>query len=104
MVDWAKEFKAPPNPIAQNSAIKLFKKRGNFNQLQMHNQMQKMDQTRSLVMASYRNSRLKQMLDNQVPDLSGEIDIDFIDLQDYKFRYGEQIDVLRRKTESVDHG
>ena len=47
LIDWAKEYKMPPNPIAQNTSMRLFKKRNNMNQMQMHNQLYKMDQLRA---------------------------------------------------------
>ena len=43
LVDWIKEYKLPPNPISSGSNMRLFKKKGNANYMQMQNQMYKVD-------------------------------------------------------------
>jgi hypothetical protein len=63
IVDWIKEYKFPPNPMAQNSSIRLFKKRGNANYLQMQNQNFKNDQVRVTVMYHYRLKRIGMIYD-----------------------------------------
>ena len=35
LVDWVKEFRQPPNPMSSSNNMRLFKKRGNANYLQM---------------------------------------------------------------------
>lgn len=37
----------------------------------------------------------------EIPDLSTEIDIDLVDLQDYKFVVGEVVEYYSRKSEKV---
>jgi hypothetical protein len=42
------------------------------------------------------------MLENQVPDLANEMDVDLMEVQDYKFRIGEIVDVVMRKHDRVN--
>jgi len=37
-----------------------------------------------------------------VPDLAGEVDVDLVDMQDYKFRVGEQVDYYLKKQDRVN--
>lgn len=69
--------------------------------MQIHNNQYKYDSVRAQVMNQYRLKRLIQMLEQKVPDLSGEIDIDTIDMQDYKFRLGDQADYYVKKQDRL---
>jgi hypothetical protein len=42
------------------------------------------------------------MLEQMVPDLAGEVDVDLVDMQDYKFRVGEQVDYYLKKQDRVN--
>jgi hypothetical protein len=49
--------------------------------------------------ATFRVSKMKQMLAKQLPDLSNEQDIDKIDFQDFKYVVGDTVTLISRKAE-----
>ena len=57
--------------------------------------------TRTLALFQYRAKRLQQLIDGTTPDLSQEPDVDLIDLQDYKFVVGEQIEIYQKKNDRL---
>jgi len=48
-----------------------------------------------------RNRRLDALIKNEVADLSQEFDIDLIDMQDYKFIAGEQVEVYNKRLDKL---
>ena len=48
-------------------------------------------------------TRLSQLQDQQVLDLSHDLDIDMSDLQDHKFKVGEMVDWYQKKHDRVNH-
>jgi len=76
----------------------MFKRKG-FN---MNFQLSyKQDNFKSKVMHQYRQKRLQMLKEDQVPDLSEEVDLDIVDMQDHKFLMDEKIEIYYKNTEKV---
>lgn len=96
--DWATECKFPINPMDTSNSIKVFKRRNN---MQLHQNFLKSEFVKNLPVREARLKRLELLNKGEIPDMSNEIDMDLVDLQDYKFVPGEIIELYKRK---VDRG
>jgi len=67
----------------------------------MQQQYLKSEAIRNQPVRDARLKRLEILLQNKQADLSGEIDIDLVDLQDYKFIPGELFEVYNRKGDKI---
>jgi len=52
---------------------------------------------RNVSNANYRTKRLMDLMNKTTPDLSNEVDLDAIDMQDYKFNTNDVVTILQRK-------
>lgn len=52
---------------------------------------------RNVASATYRTTRLMDLINKTMPDLSHEVDLDAIDMQDYKFNTNDIVTLLHRK-------
>ena len=62
LIDWIKEFKYAPNPMAQNVNIRLFKRRGNNNFMQGNNNY-KQESNRGTALYYYRMKKITALND-----------------------------------------
>lgn len=69
--------------------------------MQLHSQFLRNEFYKNIVIREARLKRLEQLVNNSQPDLSGEIDIDLVDMQDYKFVYGEIIEMYSRRADKL---
>jgi hypothetical protein len=83
-----------------SSQLRLLKRRG---QMQLHQQYLKSEAYKNQTVREVRNRRLDLLLKGEVPDLSAEPDMDTIDMQDYKFTVGEQVELYNRKQEKLTY-
>lgn len=67
--------------------------------MQIHQQQIKNEYFKNICIRDARLKRMEQLMKNEQPDLSGEPDIDLVDLQDFKFVAGEVIEIYYKKME-----
>ncbi|CDW78729.1 UNKNOWN [Stylonychia lemnae] len=94
--DWAIDMKFPLNQMDATNQLRIFKRRNN---MQIHQQQIKNEYFKNISIREARQKRMEQLMKGESPDLSTEIDIDLVDLQDFKFVAGEVIEFYYKKME-----
>ena len=86
----------------QNGPNRLYKRR--TNQYQQYPQYMRNEAYKNTFLRDSRLDRLKMLLKNQPPAESTELENWLCDMEDYKFKHGEQFEFYYRKTDAVTTG
>ena len=82
-----------------DSSFRLYKRRA----IQLNQQSLKQEAFRNQLIREARNKRLELLALNNQPDLSKEVDMDIVDLQDYKFEKNDLVEVYTRRFDRIQY-
>jgi hypothetical protein len=85
-------------PMDQTSQVRLYKKKSQYTQ---YPQYLRNEAYKNQFLQSSRNNRLGMMLKGNLPGDPNELENWLIDMEDYKFRMGEQFEVYQKKSDTI---
>ena len=99
MIEWQQQASFPMDQVGQN---RLYKRR--TNQYQQYPQYMRNESYKNTFLRESRLERLKMLIKGNPPAESTELENWLCDMEDYKFKHGEQFELYFRKNDTANQG
>lgn len=96
MIEWQQQTSFPLDQVGQ---IRLYKRR--TNQYQQYPQYMRNESYKNNFLKESRFERLRMLLKGGIPAESTELECWLCDMEDYKFKHGENFELYFRKTDTA---
>lgn len=97
LYEWATTVSFPLSTMEHSNQVRLLKKRNNYQQFP---QYLKNEAFRNSFLQSARIERVKYLMDGRPTAMPLELEQSLVELEDYKFKIGEQFEIYNKKTDT----